>query len=149
VERGIKLITASAFESLTGKGVTGKVDGHKVSLGNRALIQELGIETDELATKAEGLRADGQTVMFVIVDGQAGGLISVGDPIKESTPEAIRQLHAEGIRIVMLTGDSETTARAGRSLTILKARLRVETMGHRPTRRRTSSNTCSPGTDCT
>jgi Cu+-exporting ATPase len=112
VERGIKLNTASTFESLTGKGVSGEVEGHRVGLGNRALIEELGIETEELPTKAETLRADGHTVMFVIIDGHAVGLISVGDPIKESTPEAIGQLHTEGIRIVMLTGDSETTARA-------------------------------------
>jgi len=111
-ERGIKLTTASVFESLTGRGVTGEVDGHKVSLGNPALIQELGIDTSELATKAEVLRREGQTVMFVAVDGQAVGLISVGDPIKQSTPQAINQLHAEGIYIVMLTGDSETTAHA-------------------------------------
>ena len=111
-ERGIKLTTASVFESLTGRGVTGEVDGHKVSLGNPALIEELGINTSELATKAEALRREGQTVMFVAVDGQAVGLISVGDPIKHSTPEAINQLHAEGIYIVMLTGDSETTAHA-------------------------------------
>jgi Cu+-exporting ATPase len=111
-ERGIELITASAFESLTGRGVTGEVDGHKVSLGNPALMEELGINTSELATKAEALRREGQTVMFVAVDGQAVGLISVGDPIKHSTPEAINQLHAEGIYIVMLTGDSETTAHA-------------------------------------
>jgi Cu+-exporting ATPase len=112
LERGVKLTTAGAFESITGKGVSGEVEGHEVSLGNHALVQELGIETAELATRAEELRAEGQTVMFVIVDGQAVGLISVGDPIKESTPEAIKQLHAEGIRIVMLTGDSQTTARA-------------------------------------
>jgi Cu+-exporting ATPase len=111
-ERGIKPTTASAFESLTGRGVTGEVDGHEVSLGSAALIEELGINTSELATKAEALRREGQTVMFVAVDGQAVGLISVGDPIKQSTPEAINQLHAEGIYIVMLTGDSETTANA-------------------------------------
>jgi len=111
-ERGIELSAASAFESLTGRGVTGEVDGHKVALGNPALIQELGIDTSELATKAEALRREGQTVMFVAVDGQAVGLISVGDPIKQSTPEAINQLHAGGIYIVMLTGDSETTAHA-------------------------------------
>ena len=111
-ERGIKLTTASVFKSLTGRGVTGEVDGHMVSLGNPALIGELGINTSELATKAEALRREGQTVIFVAVDGQAVGLISVGDPIKQSTPEAINQLHDEGIHIVMLTGDSETTANA-------------------------------------
>ena len=111
-ERGVELTDATAFDSLTGKGVTGEVDGRKVSLGNRALLDELKIDPGELATKAESLRADGQTVMFVAVDGKAAGLIGVADPIKETTPEAIRQLHEEGIRIVMLTGDSRTTADA-------------------------------------
>jgi len=111
-ERGVELTDANAFDSLTGKGVTGEVDRHKVSLGNRALLDDLKIDAGELATKAESLRADGQTVMFVVVDGKAAGLIGVADPIKETTPEAIRQLHEEGIRIVMLTGDSRTTADA-------------------------------------
>jgi Cu+-exporting ATPase len=111
-ERGIKLADANAFDSLTGKGVRGEVDGRKVSLGNSALLDELKIDPGELATKAESLRADGQTVMFVTVDGKAAGLIGVADPIKETTPEAIKQLHEEGIRIVMLTGDSRTTAEA-------------------------------------
>jgi Cu+-exporting ATPase len=111
-ERGIELTEAVAFDSVTGKGVTGEVDGHEVSLGNRKLIEDLGIDPGELPTKAESLRADGQTVMFVAVDGKAAGLVSVADPIKETTPEAIRQLHEEGIRIVMLTGDSRTTAEA-------------------------------------
>ena len=111
-ERGLELADAVAFNSLTGKGVTGEVDGHKVSLGNRKLIEDLGIDPGELTTKAESLRTDGQTVMFVAVDGKAAGLVGVADPIKETTPEAIRQLHEEGIRIVMLTGDSRTTAEA-------------------------------------
>jgi Cu+-exporting ATPase len=111
-ERGVNLAEATAFNSLTGKGVTGEVDGHKVSLGNRALLDDLKIAAGELATKAESLRADGQTVMFVAVDGKAAGFVGVADPIKETTPEAIRQLHEEGIRIVMLTGDSRTTAEA-------------------------------------
>ena len=111
-ERGIKLADASAFDSLTGKGVRGEVDGRKVSLGNGALLDELKIEPGDLATKAESLRADGQTVMFVAIDGKPAGLIGVADPIKETTPEAIKQLHEEGIRIVMLTGDSRTTAEA-------------------------------------
>ena len=108
----IKLTDANAFDSLTGKGVTGEVDGRKVSLGNRALLDDLKIDAGELATKAESLRADGQTVMFVAVDGKVAGLIGVADPIKQTTPEAIKQLHEEGIRIVMLTGDSRTTAEA-------------------------------------
>jgi P-type Cu+ transporter len=111
-ERGIELTDAAGFDSLTGKGVTGEVDGHKVFLGNRALLNDLKIDAGALGTKAESLRTDGQTVMFVVVDGKAAGLVGVADPIKESTPEAIRQLHEEGIRIVMLTGDSRTTAEA-------------------------------------
>jgi Cu+-exporting ATPase len=111
-ERGIELTDAAGFDSLTGKGVTGEIDGHKVFLGNRALLNDLKIDAGALGTKAESLRTDGQTVMFVVVDGKAAGLVGVADPIKESTPEAIRQLHEEGIRIVMLTGDSRTTAEA-------------------------------------
>jgi Cu+-exporting ATPase len=111
-ERGVNLIDAKAFDSMTGKGVTGEVDGRRVSLGNRTLLDELKADLGELAAKAESLRADGQTVMFVAVDGKAAGLIGVADPIKETTAEAIKQLHEEGIRIVMLTGDSRTTAEA-------------------------------------
>ena len=111
-ERGVELRNATAFDSVTGKGVKGEIDGRQVALGNRALLDDLKIDAGELATKAEKLRADGQTVMFVAVDGKAAGLIGVADPIKETTPEAIRQLHEEGIRIVMLTGDSRTTADA-------------------------------------
>ena len=111
-ERGIELSEAKAFESLTGKGVAGEVAGHKVSLGNQALLEELGLKVGDLREKAEALRLDGQTVMFVIVDGAVAGLVSVADPIKATTAEAIKQLHDEGIRVVMLTGDSETTARA-------------------------------------
>jgi len=92
--------------------VKGSIGDHTVALGNRAMFEGLGIDPGELATKAEALRAEGQTVMFVAVDGEAAGLISVADPIKDSTAEAIATLHKEGIRIVMLTGDSETTARA-------------------------------------
>jgi Cu+-exporting ATPase len=111
-ERGVQLVNATAFNSVTGKGVKGEIDGHQVALGNRALLDDLKIDPGDLATKAERLRADGQTVMFVVVDDKAAGLVGVADPIKESTPEAIRQLHEEGIRIVMLTGDSRTTADA-------------------------------------
>ena len=111
-ERGIELSEAKAFESLTGKGVAGEVNGHKVSIGNQALLLEFGLTSADLGEKAEALRLDGQTVMFVIVDGAVAGLVSVADPIKATTAEAIKQLHDEGIRVVMLTGDSETTARA-------------------------------------
>jgi len=111
-EWAIKLTDAKAFDSLTGKGVTGEVDGRKVSLGNRAMLDELQVDPGELGTRAESLRAAGQTVMFVVVDGKTAGLIGVADPIKQTTPEAIRQLHEEGVRIVMLTGDSRKTAEA-------------------------------------
>jgi len=111
-ERDVTLSDAKVFGSLTGKGVTGEVEGRRVALGNRALLDELEIDPGELAMQAEGLRADGQTVMFVAVDGKAAGLIGVADAIKQTTREAIQRLHGEGIRIVMLTGDSPTTAEA-------------------------------------
>jgi Cu+-exporting ATPase len=111
-ERGVALSDAADFASITGKGVTGKVDGRAVALGNRALLEELRIDPGPLAARAEALRGDGQTVMFAAVDGRAAGLLGVADPIKTSTPDAIRTLHAEGVRIVMLTGDSRTTAQA-------------------------------------
>ncbi len=111
-EWAVKLTDAKAFDSFTGKGVTGEVNGRKVSLGNRAMLDELQVDPGELATRAESLRAAGQTVMFVVVDGKTAGLIGVADPIKQTTPEAIGQLHEEGIRIVMLTGDSRKTAEA-------------------------------------
>jgi Cu+-exporting ATPase len=110
--RDVNLTDAESFESVTGKGVMGRVDGHTVGLGNRMLLEALGVDPGDLATEAETLRVDGQTVMFVAVDGKAAGLIGVADPIKRTTPEAIRKLHADGIRIVMLTGDSRTTAKA-------------------------------------
>ena len=109
-DRGIKLTDATRFHSLTGKGVVGEVDDHRVAVGNRALLEEFAVTADELTKQAETLRANGQTIMFVVVDEKPAGLIGVADPIKESTPEAVKQLHAEGIRIVMLTGDSRTTA---------------------------------------
>lgn len=111
-ERGVKLANAQSFVYTTGKGVTGEVDGHKVVLGNSRLLEEMGIATGELEAKAESLRKEGQTVMFVAVDGKAAGLLGVADPIKATTAEAIKQLHSEGIRIVMLTGDNRTTAEA-------------------------------------
>jgi len=112
VARGLALTSPEAFESRTGKGVAGRVDGRLAALGNLALLQELGIAPGDAAARAEGLRAEGQTAMFVVVDGTLAGLVSVADPIKDTTPEAIAQLHAEGLRIVMLTGDSRTTAEA-------------------------------------
>jgi P-type Cu+ transporter len=112
VDRGVELVSVAAFESFTGKGVRGRVDGKDVALGNRALMDDLRIALGDAATRADDLRRDGQTVMFVAIEGVLGGLIGVADLIKTSTPEAIAQLHAEGLRIVMLTGDSRTTAEA-------------------------------------
>ncbi|MBK7580118.1 MAG: heavy metal translocating P-type ATPase [Myxococcales bacterium] len=111
-DRKVALANAEDFDSVTGKGVKGRVDGREVALGNKAMMASLGIESAHLVARAEALRADGQTVMFVAVDGKPAGLVGVADPIKESTPEAIRTLHEEGIRIVMMTGDSGTTAKA-------------------------------------
>ncbi|MHB8765937.1 MAG: heavy metal translocating P-type ATPase [Deferrisomatales bacterium] len=110
--RGAKLVAAEAFESHTGKGVTGRVGARMVALGTQRLLEELGVDPGPLAGRAEELRAEGQTAMFVAVDGKPAGLLGVADPIKATTPEAIRQLHGEGIRVVMLTGDSKTTAEA-------------------------------------
>ena len=111
-QRGIELANVEAFESITGKGVKGQVDHRSVVLGNRALLDEAGVDAAELIERAEQYRAEAQTVMFVIVDGKPAGLLGVADPIKQSTPEAIDQLHQQKIRIVMLTGDSRTTAEA-------------------------------------
>jgi Cu+-exporting ATPase len=111
-ERGIPLTKAESFESLTGKGVKGTVDGHVVALGNRALLDEIRTSPQDLLPLATQQRAEGQTVMFVVVDRRVVGFLGVTDPIKASTPEAIRQLHDHGIRLVMLTGDSRTTAEA-------------------------------------
>ena len=110
--RGAAPGAARDFTSVTGKGVRGSVDGRSAALGNRALMDQIGIDVGASAGQAEALRAEGQTVMFVAIDGRLAGLIGVADPIKESTPEAIDALHREGIRIVMLTGDSRTTADA-------------------------------------
>jgi Cu+-exporting ATPase len=108
--KGVIPKKAEDFRFRTGKGVAGKVDGHTVALGNRALLDELRIHPGGLSIKAEEMRKDGQTVMFVAVDGKAAGLVGVSDPIKETAHEAIKALHADGIRIVMLTGDNKTTA---------------------------------------
>ena len=112
IERGLDLERVEEFKSVTGKGVTAKIDGRIVAVGNEAMFEDLPAVTGSLSKQAEELRAGGQTVMFVAVDGELAGLLGVADPIKESTPEAIRQLHALGMRIVMVTGDSSTTANA-------------------------------------
>ncbi|MGH8221995.1 MAG: copper-translocating P-type ATPase, partial [Woeseiaceae bacterium] len=111
-ERGIKLAEAREFDAPTGKGVVGTVEGTRVALGNATLLQDLGVNLGDFSQKADARRRDGQTVMFVAVDGALAGIIAVADPIKETTPKAIADLRADGVRIVMLTGDNRTTAEA-------------------------------------
>lgn len=111
-EKGVKLFKTNKFQSITGKGVTGEVDGHAVVVGNIKLFESLGINAGKLPQQANKQRAEGNTVMLVAINGKAAGLIGVADPIKDSTPEAIHDLHTEGIKIVMLTGDSHATADA-------------------------------------
>jgi Cu+-exporting ATPase len=111
-ERGLKLRDVRDFRSITGKGVVGNVDGKQVALGNRRLLEELGVAANKLASQSDEMRKEGQTVMFVVVEGTVAGLIGVADPVKLSTPEAIRLLHDDSVRIVMLTGDNRTTAEA-------------------------------------
>jgi Cu+-exporting ATPase len=110
--RELKLPEAKDFRSVTGRGVIGEVDGHTVMLGNQRLMDEQKLDPGALAQSADALRSEGQTVMFVAIDGRAAGLIGVADPVKETTPEALRQLHQEGIEVVMLTGDNRVTAEA-------------------------------------
>jgi P-type Cu+ transporter len=111
-ERSIALLDVDGFEAVSGKGVTGRIEGRSVALGNPALLEDLRIDTSRLADRAEALRAEGQTVMFLAAGGQPIGLLGVADAIKAGTPDAIRALHQEGVRVVMLTGDSRTTAEA-------------------------------------
>ena len=112
VERNVTPADLSEFRSLTGRGVTGVADGRRVALGNTRLVQELGVEPGPLAGQAEALRAEGQTVMFLVAGDAVAGILGVADPIKPSTPEAIRFLQGEGLRVIMLTGDSRITAQA-------------------------------------
>ena len=109
-ERGVRLAPVTEFESMTGCGVRGRVDRIPGAVGNRALLENRGVEFRDSAGRAESMRADGQTVMFVVADDRVIGLLGVADPIKRTTGEAIRDLQQAGIRIVMLTGDSNTTA---------------------------------------
>jgi Cu+-exporting ATPase len=111
-ERGLSLAHAEAFESITGRGVRGRVGGIDVALGNAALMAELGLDPVPLRERAEALRGDGQTVAFVAAAGGLAGLVALADPIKDSTPEALAALRAEGVRILLLSGDSPTTALA-------------------------------------
>ncbi|HSG80935.1 MAG TPA: heavy metal translocating P-type ATPase, partial [Gemmatimonadota bacterium] len=118
-ERHLRLEGALDVESLTGRGIRGRVSGRTVALGNLKLLDELGIDPGLSVGEAEDLRQQGQTVMFVMVDGALAGMLGVADPVKDTTREAVERLHGEGIRIVMLTGDSRTTAMAvARSLGI-------------------------------
>jgi len=111
-ERSVEMVAVEEFQSITGKGVTGRIDGIVVALGNRKLLEDIGIDASALLSQAETMEAEGQTVMFVAADGKPVGLLGVADPVKETTLEALRQLHAEGIRIVMMTGDNRATAEA-------------------------------------
>ena len=109
-ERGITPPAAAEFRSITGKGVVGRVEGHPVALGNLSLMRDLGVTVDPLLAEADALRSEGQTVIFVAVDGQSAGLVAVADLIKPSAPEALRALRESALRIVMLTGDNRKTA---------------------------------------
>jgi Cu+-exporting ATPase len=111
-ERNVELVKVDDFQSITGKGVTGTVKGRLIAVGNARLLEGLGVDAGDLPQMADKLRHEGQTVMLAAVDGVAAGLVGVADPIKESTPEAIKDLHAEGLSVVMLTGDSRATAEA-------------------------------------
>ncbi len=111
-EKGANLAAVSEFRSFTGKGVTGTVEGRAVALGSLKLFEELHIAAGDLPARAEALRNDGQTVMLLAIDGKPAGLIGVADPVKESTAEAIRDLHEEGVQVIMLTGDNRITAEA-------------------------------------
>jgi len=111
-DRGIELLPVNDFASETGKGVTGSVNGRRVALGNRALLSGFGLDPGKLPQRAKSARREGQTVLFVVIDDQAAGLLFVADPIKDSTPDAIRTLYRDGIVVVMLTGDNQTTAMA-------------------------------------
>ena len=112
VERGVRPAAAAGFASHTGRGVAGVVDGHRVVVGNRSLLDEMGVAPGPLASRAEALRGEGHGVMFVAVDGRVAGLLGVTDPLKPSTPEALRLLRDDGVHIVMVTGDGRATAEA-------------------------------------
>jgi Cu+-exporting ATPase len=112
VERGVSIPQSESFQSITGQGVTGRVEGRDIALGNRRLLEGLGASAGALGDRANELRAGGQTVMFVVIDGEVAGILGVADPIKEGTPAAIAALHTEGVRVVMLTGDNRKTAKA-------------------------------------
>jgi Cu+-exporting ATPase len=111
-ERKLEFSPIRDFDAPAGKGVTGTIDGKKVALGNARFLNEMRIDTSALASQAERLRGDGATAIFLAADGKAAGVIAIADPIKETTPDALKALAADGIRVVMLTGDNRTTAQA-------------------------------------
>lgn len=110
-KRSLPMLEVGTVQSTSGKGITGLVDGHAVAIGNQALFTDLNIKLDALAAQADTFRTEGQTIMFIAIDGQAAGLIGVSDPIKDSALEAVQALHAAGVQLVMLTGDSQATAK--------------------------------------
>jgi len=111
-EREVALVSVKDFESITGKGVSGIVDGKKILLGNRKLLDDFSISSRKMDVKVAAMSKEGKTAMYIAVDNRIAGLVAVADPIKETTPKAIKQLHRQNIRIVMLTGDNRTTAEA-------------------------------------
>jgi len=111
-ERGIKLSDAKDFDAVTGKGVKGTVNGKSVALGNTAMMNDLSADIDALKSRADELRSEGKTAMFIAIEGKAAGLVAVADPIKQTTADAIKRLHQSGMKIIMATGDNERTARA-------------------------------------
>lgn len=111
-ERGVGPAKTESFQSVSGKGIIGLIDGHAVALGNSALLEEVGIMPGGASDTAEEMRSYGQSAMFVVIDGKVAGVLGVADPIKETTLEAIQRLRDDGVRVVMLTGDSMTTAHA-------------------------------------
>ncbi len=111
-DKGLSLTAVEDFDSPTGKGVIGKIKGRDIALGNAMLMEECSVDVSSLSARADELRSNGATVIFMAVDGKAAGLLAIADPIKETTPAAIKALRAQGIRIVMLTGDNRRTAEA-------------------------------------
>ena len=111
-DKGVDLAATTNFEAITGKGVRGIVDGHAVALGNLRLVEDMGLNAADLVARADQRRDQGETVMFVVLDGSIAGMVSVADPVKETTPAALKALHDLGLRIIMATGDNERTARA-------------------------------------
>src|SRR5262249_44013110 len=111
-ERGLNLSAVAEFDSPTGKGVVGAVEGRRRALGNAKFLRELGVQTNALEQDAERIRHEGATAIFLGVDGKVASVIAITDPVKRTTPDALNALAKEGVRVVMLTGDNKTTADA-------------------------------------